>query len=85
MEPDKFNFGTAIAYLKQGRKVCRQGWNGKGMWLTHFIPEIDIYSDSSGDYVIQPCICMKTAQNTFQIGWLASQLDMLSEDWMLVD
>jgi hypothetical protein len=69
------NFGKAIEYLKDGRKVRRTGWNGKGMYL---------YLESKlPNY--EPCIVMFTAQGKHQPGWLASQADMLSEDWAEVD
>lgn len=69
------NFGQAIEHLKNGRKVRRTGWNGKGMYLyleSHLL-----------NY--EPCIVMFTAQGKHQPGWLASQADMLAEDWDLIE
>ena len=66
------NFGEAIALLKQGKYVTRPGWNGKGMYL--YLKTI------TRDYA--PCIVMRTAQGYHQPGWLASQADMLAEDWI---
>lgn len=82
------NFGLAIEALKRGEKVARKGWNGKGMYL--FLISGDDLTDALCEVEdgVPPCessVCMKTAQNTFVIGWLASQTDMLAEDWLLVD
>lgn len=93
------NFGEAIAALKNGKKVSRAGWNGKGMWLIlvsgtpvaalkkgspyanalpevlhcEILPHIDMWTvNSDGRRAMLP-------------GWLASQSDMLAEDWNIVD
>ena len=79
------NFGRALFFLKQGRRICRKGWNGKGMFLELQGAEHYTHKIVNGvGLEIQPYICMKTAQNTWQPGWLASQADMLAEDWMIV-
>lgn len=77
-----FSFGEAIKYLKRGMNVARKGWNGKGMYL--FLADgQDLTSClSSGDFKCASSVCMKTAQNTICVGWLASQADMLAEDWI---
>lgn len=72
------SFGKAIELLKAGKKVCRKGWNGKGMYLTLIIAGNAIHHG----YDMQDCIGMKTADNKMQPGWLASQTDILSDDWM---
>ena len=76
-----FSFGDAIKYLKRGLKVSRKGWNGKGMYL--FVADGEDLTSclSEGDFECASSVCMKTAQNTICVGWLASQADMLSEDW----
>jgi hypothetical protein len=67
------NFGRALAALKMGFSVSRKGWNGKNMWLG--LQEPDEQSKMT-----QPYIYLKT--NTGDVvPWLASQTDMLSEDW----
>lgn len=66
------NFGEAIAHLKAGGAVARKGWNGKGMYL---------YLESKR-IGFEPCICMFNAEGKNQPGWVASQPDMLSEDWV---
>lgn len=80
-----FSFGEAIKYLKRGKKVKREGWNGKGMYL--FLADgQDLTSClSSGDFQCASSVCMKTAQNNICVGWLASQADMLADDWMFVE
>jgi hypothetical protein len=85
------NFGQAIEALKSGLKVARAGWNGKGMFLflvpgsnfqVNRPPLLGIYPE--GTWInYQPHIDMKTAQDMV-VPWLASQSDMLSEDWELV-
>lgn len=76
------NFGDAIMALKEGKRVSRAGWNGKGMWLVLVKRRsYDIESRTvSADYNPLPWIGMKTADDCF-VPWLASQTDMLAEDW----
>nr|DAL88802.1 MAG TPA: Protein of unknown function (DUF2829) [Caudoviricetes sp.] len=83
----EMNFGHALELLKRGEKVAREGWNGKGMFL-FLATGKQFESDNLGDQlpeIVNDVICMKTAQNTICIGWLASQADMLSEDWQTID
>lgn len=77
-------FGLAIEALKQGKRVARAGWNGKGMWLS--LTQGYDYSISNGVGALLetlPWIGMKTADEKF-VPWLASQTDMLAEDWVIV-
>ena len=81
-----FGFSEAIKYLKRGLKVCRQGWNGKGMYLAHvnsyqYKVDGEVHKDS---LFLSPWIGMKTADGKF-VPWLASQTDMLAEDWMFAE
>jgi len=76
------DFGWALRQMKAGERVSREGWNGKGMWITILMPG-NAMANSAGGFAMQPCIGMKTAQDTMQPGWLASQADMLSEDWTI--
>lgn len=89
------NFGKAIESLKKGKKVCRAGWSGKGMWLIlqTSTPGIKPYHGSlyatalegvQESVTIDAHIDMYTAGGTMQPGWLASQSDMLAEDWLEV-
>lgn len=70
------NFGQAIALLKLGKKVARQGWNGRNMWLALQVP--DAHSKMS-----LPYIYMSTVTSDL-VPWLASQTDVLAEDWVEV-
>ncbi len=73
---DNFDFGNAVRALKKGFRVCRIGWNGKGMWLALQVPD-------SGSKMSLPYIYMKTVDNKL-VPWLASQTDILANDWMVV-
>lgn len=85
------SFGLAIEAMKQGRRVARAGWNGKGMWLClveyscNEAPEEHPHYHHHGvaDVTGLPWIGMKTADDHF-VPWLASQTDMLADDWVLV-
>lgn len=74
---ENLNFGQAIEALKEGKRVARQGWNGKGMFLELQVPD-------SGSKMTLPYIWMKTACEN-KVPWLASQTDMLSEDWVVIN
>lgn len=85
------NFGQAIEHLKDGRKVARSGWNGKDMFLflvpgstfkVNRAPLLGIYEEGT-EVEYHAHIDMKTAQG-YVVPWLASQSDMLSDDWVLV-
>ncbi len=84
------NFGQALDALKQGKIVAREGWNGKGMFLLLVLGESvreainNTYGDEENSIPVLDAIYMKTAQNTL-VPWLASQTDVLSEDWLLVE
>jgi hypothetical protein len=70
-------FARAIEELKSGRRVARDGWNGKGMWL-------EVQRPDRGSKMTLPYIFMRTAQGDL-VPWLASQSDMLAEDWRVVE
>lgn len=76
------NFGDALKTLKDGGKVARTGWNGKGMWLELQVP--DLFSKMTLPYVYLNY--PKDSQHTpgARVPWLASQTDMLAEDWEVV-
>ncbi len=92
-------FGLAIEALKAGKRVARDGWNGKGIWLslscdgTREVPAENFWSphnaeharQSGGKATVLPSITMKTATGEILMGWLASQTDMLAEDWQIVE
>jgi len=79
-------FGDALVMLKVGKRVTRAGWNGKGMWLVlikHYEYEVESYMLFDGAS-LDPFIAMRTANQSL-VPWLASQTDMLAEDWMMLD
>lgn len=86
------DFSMALTALKSGKRVRRSGWNGKGMWLI-LVPGTPgaslregspYYAAGLRTVDIAPHIDMFTAQGTMQPGWLASQTDMLADDWEVV-
>lgn len=84
-----FSFSDAIKYLKRGMKVARKGWNGKKQYI-ELASNIE-YTDPAGR-VINPehdAIGNKAiafvGTSGVQLGWLASQADMLAEDWVFAD
>lgn len=90
--PNKFSFGLAINALKEGKRVAREGWNGKNMWIAlvqednyiiNFPPGAEEDTPEGECKGLLPWIGMKTVDNKF-VPWLASQTDMLAEDWMIV-
>ena len=83
------NFGKAIDLLKEGKKVSSKGWNGKNQYI-ELATNIS-YKNADGEIIN---INHKTMGNKaiafvgtsgVQIGWLASQSDMLSDDWELIE
>lgn len=88
------SFGSAVSAMKDGRRVARKGWNGRGMWLILVPGSNGIrpvagtpYSNAglTGEVNINPHIDMYTATGEMQPGWLASQTDMLATDWEALD
>ena len=101
-ETKNLTFGEALEALKQGKKIARDGWNGKGMFL--FLlpggnpPKSAIHDPKLREVIDEHCdgdtfpalpsIRMWTrdsnGRHAVLTGWLASQTDMLSEDWSIV-
>lgn len=88
------DFGQAIIDMKNGKRVARVGWNGKGMFL-YYVPAnkylasrnehgtmVGVFEDDMVPYGAY--IAMKTAQNNV-VPWLASQTDVLADDWVIVE
>ena len=81
MEESKlFGFGVALMVLQNGGKVARIGWNGKGLWLELQVPDEHSKMTLPYIYINYP----DYAKNTpgARVPWLASQTDMLADDWM---
>lgn len=106
----QFNFGTAIEAAKQGKRVAREGWNGKGMFifqrpadelsLEMVVHKVKSLPQSVKDFFAQKneqgldgsalirfgaYLCMYAADGSIVNGWLASQTDILAEDWVILD
>ena len=78
------DFGSALFLLKMGKRVARKGWNGKGMWILMQVPcELSkmthpyLYIEYPDGHPAYP--------NGSRVPWLASQTDMLADDWMVID
>ena len=89
---DCMNFGLAIEAAKKGAKITRRGWNGKGMFL-YYVPEgrypartdaAKSIATEDGKVDYGAYIAMKTAQGNV-VPWLASQTDILVDDWEVVE
>ncbi|AKG36102.1 DUF2829 domain-containing protein [Paenibacillus durus] len=79
------SFGAAVEALKAGKRVARAGWNGRVMWLT-LVPACRYNPSDVNSLGLEklPWIGMKTADNKF-VPWLASQTDVLAEDWQVIE
>lgn len=77
------DFSAALKELKVGHRVCRSGWNGKGLWLEVQYP--DEHSKMTLPYIF--ISYPKDAENTpgARCPWLASQTDIMAEDWENAD
>lgn len=92
------DFGAALAHIKDGGRARRAGWNGKDMWIAYgkgnrALPAEAFWNQHTQDFAanqpgrvaeVLPYILFKTADNKILMGWLASQTDMLAEDWELL-
>lgn len=85
---EKMNFGQAIEALKNGLKVARNGWNGKGLHLELQVPDENSKMTLPYIYIQYPTFpASETAPNNHlnaRVPWLASQTDVLAEDWLIV-
>ena len=87
-----FSFSKALDLLKQGQKITRKGWNGKGMWIIYTPGRVvenlepNSFYDKCGfeaPVTITGHIDMKAADGSMVVGWLASQTDLFADDWMI--
>ena len=94
---ENLDFSRALEFVKQGQKITREGWNGEGMFIFQGFPRVEINTKYKGSVTSMdathyfgghysgPVLCMKTAQDNIVVGWLASQTDLLAEDWLIVE
>ena len=86
---DSMSFGLAIEAAKKGHKIQREGWNGKGQYVE--LATCISYKNASGEAVNVNHDAIGNAALAFvgtsgvQLGWLASQADMLADDWRIVE
>ena len=84
-----FSFGEAIKYLKRGVKVARKGWNGKKQYIQ--LATGISYKATDGEIVncehntIGNMAIAFIGTSGVQMGWLASQADMLADDWVFAE
>ena len=93
------DFGDCLKMLNEGKRMARAGWNGKGMyvyltkgreipvdkWETRIPSQKPTEAEKEKGFItILPHIDMMSAQGDRVIGWLASQTDMLADDWEVV-
>lgn len=88
---EKFNFSIALAHLKNGRKLAREGWNGKGMFVYYVDPasypaRTEVAKEYFGDGAMVPYNGYFAIKNTNETvsTWVPSVNDCLAEDWMIV-
>jgi hypothetical protein len=81
------NFSEALNLIKKGKKLQRKNWNGKDMWITvcysYTVHDVPFNIDWNAERKMLPFIIMKTVDNNI-VPWLASQTDILAEDWILI-
>ena len=83
------NFGQAIIEMRKGKKLQRNGWNGKGQYI-ELATNIS-YVNADGEVInclhenIGSYAVAFVGTSGVQMGWLASQADMLAEDWQIVN
>ncbi|WP_419085681.1 DUF2829 domain-containing protein [Slackia isoflavoniconvertens] len=88
-ETDCLSFGLAIEAAKKGKKIARRGWNGKNQYVE--LAERISYENAAHEVInaIHEAIGNKAlafvGTSGVQLGWLASQADMLADDWMIVE
>lgn len=86
-------FGLALEELRKGKKVARKCWNSKNMWLVFVSGSVVTIRENTpyynaglrGEITVSGHIDMFTTQGTMQPGWLASQADILADDWFVVE
>ena len=86
---DGMSFGLAIEAAKMGKKIARAGWNGKNQYVE--LASCISYKNSAGEivnvghYAIGNEALAFVGTSGAQMGWLASQADMLADDWKIVE
>ena len=89
-ETTGMSFGLAIEAMKKGLRVARAGWNGKDMYVfladvEEIVTPADLSEFDDKDVYVSDLLVLRTAQKTLQPGWLATQSDILADDWYIVE
>lgn len=92
-----YPLSIAIEYMKKGYAFARKNWNGKNMWVTYspgsgMLPAIQFWSKANREYALTrggsaavlPCLTMRVQSGEILMGWLASQTDLIANDWFWV-
>lgn len=84
------DFGSALAAVRSGLRAARAGWNGEGMYIflaevVEFNTEADLSEFAEQTVEVADLLVLRTARKTLQPGWLATQSDILAEDWYILD
>lgn len=90
-DAENVTFSIALDAMKRGGRIARKGWNGKGMYVfladdVEFRTEADIseFENAEDGVYTSEMMVLRTAQGTFQPGWLATQSDILADDWYVL-
>lgn len=90
-ETSGLTFGLAIEAMRLGKRVARCGWNGANQFV-FLVKAAELqnslnwgYGEYLGEPTVQDALAIKTTKGEVQIGWLASQSDMLASDWQILD
>ncbi|MEI7151539.1 DUF2829 domain-containing protein [Pectobacterium carotovorum] len=85
------DFSDALLWLKEGKRVCRAGWNGKDQYVI-LIPGEHLaqsagygFGESIGEFTFANVLSLKNAQNIMQPGWVPSMGDLMATDWLVYD
>lgn len=70
------DFGEALDYIRDGKKVARAGWNGRGMWVALQTPD-------TNSKMTLPYIYIRTVEGNL-VPWVISQADIFAHDWVIV-
>lgn len=86
---DGLNFGLALEAAKKGKRIARAGWNGKGQWVElgkniSYQHENEEFQRAAHEDIGSQALVFCGTRGR-QVGWLASQSDMLADDWMVLD
>ena len=89
-DTDSMSFGNALHLLRKGFRIARKGWNGKNQFLflvkgnsLEYRTDANLLPLAGKEVKHSDVIAICTSAGVIQLGWLASQTDMLSDDWMV--